>query len=66
MVLSLTIHVVLAGDDKHVVYGGHLFRATVSVTAEIHLRVLSGDLGSEMMCRVADETEFVQLRFKEE
>jgi predicted DNA-binding protein with PD1-like motif len=59
------IHVVLSGDDK-IVYGGHLFRATVSITAEIHLRVLDGDLGSKMMCRVADETEFVQLRFKEE
>ena len=59
------IHVVLSGDDK-IVYGGHLFMATVSVTAEIHLRVLNRDLGSKMMCRVADETEFVQLRFKEE
>ena len=59
------IHVVLSGDDK-IVYGGHLFAATVSVTAEIHLRVLNGDLGSKMMCRVADETEFVQLKFNEE
>ncbi|MGY8645677.1 MAG: PPC domain-containing DNA-binding protein [Candidatus Poseidoniales archaeon] len=59
------LHVVLA-DDEHLVHGGHLFRATVSVTAEIHLRVLSRDLGSDMICRVADESEFVQLRFKEE
>ena len=59
------IHVVLSDDDK-VVHGGHLFQATVSVTAEIHLRIWDGDLGSNMMCRVADETEFVQLKFKEE
>jgi hypothetical protein len=59
------IHVVLSDDDK-VVHGGHLFRATVSITAEIHLRVLSRDLGSNMMCRVADNSEFVQLIFNEE
>ena len=34
------IHVVLS-DDGHVVHGGHLIRATVAVTAEIHLRDLS-------------------------
>jgi len=35
------IHVVLS-DDSHVVHGGHLVRATVAVTAEIHLRDLTG------------------------
>ncbi|GIS48127.1 MAG: hypothetical protein Ct9H90mP21_0340 [Methanobacteriota archaeon] len=33
------IHIV-ASDDDHVVRGGHLFEATVEVTAEIHMRVL--------------------------
>lgn len=59
------LHVVIS-DDNNIVHGGHLFSATVSVTAEIHLRVLSSNLGSNMICRVADDSEFVQLRFKEE
>jgi|TARA_B000000475_G_C15970861_1_gene436993 predicted DNA-binding protein with PD1-like motif len=59
------LHVVIS-DDDNIVHGGHLFSATVSVTAEIHLRVLSSNLGSNMICRVADDSEFVQLRFKEE
>ena len=59
------LHVVIS-DDDNIVHGGHLFTATVSVTAEIHLRVLISNLGSNMICRVADDSEFVQLRFKEE
>ena len=59
------LHVVIS-DDDNIVHGGHLFSATVSVTAEIHLRVLSSNLGSNMICRVADDSEFVQLKFKEE
>ena len=58
------LHVVIS-DDDNIVHGGHLFTATVSVTAEIHLRVLISNLGSNMICRVADDSEFVQLRFKE-
>ena len=36
------IHIV-ASDDNHVVRGGHLFEATVEVTAEIHMRILDED-----------------------
>ena len=43
------LHVVIS-DDDNIVHGGHLFSATVSVTAEIHLRVLISNLGSNMIC----------------
>ena len=54
------IHVVLS-DDDHVVQGGHLFHATVHVTAELHLRVL--DSGSEAMRRESTASEFMALSF---
>ncbi|MEC7706612.1 MAG: PPC domain-containing DNA-binding protein [Candidatus Thermoplasmatota archaeon] len=55
------IHVVLS-DDGHTVRGGHLFRATVAVTAEIHLRILRDDSGTPFE-RVATDNEFVRLSF---
>jgi len=54
------IHVVLS-DDGHVVHGGHLIRATVAMTAEIHLRDLSGE-GSPFE-RVATDNQFMRLSF---
>ena len=54
------IHIV-ATDDDHVVHGGHLFEATVEVTAEIHLRVL-GEEGVPFQ-REAKESDFVRLAF---
>ena len=54
------IHIV-ASDDDHVVRGGHLFEATVEVTAEIHMRVL-GDQESPME-REATENEFFRISF---
>ncbi|HJM18154.1 MAG TPA: DUF296 domain-containing protein [Candidatus Thalassarchaeaceae archaeon] len=55
------IHVVLC-DDGHVVRGGHLFEATVEVTAEMHLRVLdSGE--SSAFERVETDSDFVALSF---
>jgi predicted DNA-binding protein with PD1-like motif len=54
------IHIV-ASDDDHMVHGGHLFEATVEVTAEIHLRLL-GDEGGPFQ-RVATENDFVRLSF---
>tara|TARA_Y100001954_G_scaffold211314_1_gene238081 strand:+ start:608 stop:1045 length:438 start_codon:yes stop_codon:yes gene_type:complete len=56
------IHIV-ASDDDHVVRGGHLFEATVEVTAEIHMRVLDGD-GTPMV-REATESDFLRLSFCE-
>ena len=56
------IHIV-ASDDDHVVRGGHLFEATVEVTAEIHMRVLDGD--SATMVREATESDFFGLSFCE-
>jgi len=55
------IHVVLC-DDDHVVRGGHLFEATVEVTAEIHLRVLDSGGGSAFE-RVETDSDFVALSF---
>ena len=54
------IHIV-ASEDDHVVRGGHLFEATVEVTAEIHMRVL-GEEGSPMEREVTD-TEFLRISF---
>ena len=54
------IHIV-ASDDDHVVRGGHLFEATVEVTAEIHMRVL--DEGEASMVRKATESDFFGLSF---
>ena len=54
------IHIV-ASDDDHTVHGGHLFEATVEVTAEMHLRVL-GDEDSPFK-REATDSEFLQLSF---
>ena len=56
------IHIV-ASDDDHVVRGGHLFQATVEVTAEIHMRVLDGD--DATMVREATESDFLRLSFCE-
>ena len=54
------IHIV-ASDDNHVVRGGHLFEATVEVTAEIHMREFGEDEGT--MVREATESEFLRLSF---
>ena len=54
------IHIV-ASDDNHVVRGGHLFEATVEVTAEIHMRILDED--DATMVREATESDFVGLSF---
>ena len=54
------IHVVLS-DDGHVVRGGHLFKATIAVTAEIHLRDLSGE--GPPFERVGTDNQFVRLSF---
>ena len=54
------IHIV-ASDDSHIVRGGHLFEATVEVTAEIHLRILGENEAS--MVREATESEFLRLSF---
>ena len=54
------IHIVLS-DDGHVVRGGHLFRATVAVTAEIHLRDLSQE--GVPFERIATDSQFVRLSF---
>ncbi len=59
------IHVVLC-DDDHTVLGGHLFRATVTITAEIHLRILDDGIKPKMMCRVPGEGEFVKLELRRE
>jgi predicted DNA-binding protein with PD1-like motif len=55
------IHVVLS-DDGHVVHGGHLIRATVAMTAEIHLRDLSGADGVPFE-REATGSQFLRLSF---
>ena len=57
---STHIHIV-ASDDDHTVHGGHLFEATVEVTAEMHLRVL-GDEDSPFK-REATDSEFLRLSF---
>ena len=54
------IHIV-DSDDNHVVRGGHLFEATVEVTAEIHLRILDED--GATIVREATESDFFGLSF---
>tara|TARA_B100000085_G_scaffold38398_2_gene31535 strand:- start:1872 stop:2309 length:438 start_codon:yes stop_codon:yes gene_type:complete len=54
------IHIV-ASEDDHTVRGGHLFTATVAVTAEIHLRVL-GD-NERIFEREKTENDFIKLTF---
>jgi len=54
------IHIVLS-DDGHAVRGGHLFRAMVAVTAEIHLRDLSEE--ESPFERVATDSQFLRLSF---
>ena len=57
------LHVVVS-DDEHVVHGGHLFEARVTVTAEIHLRVLGGRITDRFMhrCEIIG-SDFVELKF---
>ena len=52
---------IVASDANHVVRGGHLFEATVEVTAEIHMRILDED--DATMVREATESDFVGLSF---
>ena len=54
------IHIVLS-DDGHAVRGGHLIGTTVAVTAEIHLRDLSG--GGAPFERVVTDSQFLRLSF---
>ena len=54
------IHVVLS-DDGHAVRGGHLVKATIAVTAEIHLRDLSEE--RPPFERVATDNQFLRLSF---
>ncbi len=51
----------MASEDDHVVRGGHLFEATVEVTAEIHMRILGED--SSPMTREETESEFIRISF---
>ena len=55
------IHVVLS-DAGHVVHGGHLIRATVAMTAEIHLRDLS-DVSGVPFEREATGSQFLRMSF---
>ncbi len=57
------LHVVVS-DDEHVVHGGHLFEARVTVTAEIHMRVLGGRVTDRFMsrCEIIG-SDFVELKF---
>ena len=48
------------------VLGGHLFSATVTITAEIHLRIMSDGVKPSMMCRVLGEGSFVKLELRRE
>ena len=57
------LHVVVS-DDEHVVHGGHLFEARVTVTAEIHMRMLGGRVTDRFMsrCEIIG-SDFVELEF---
>ena len=57
------IHVVLS-DDDHAVHGGHLFAATVHVTAEIHLRLLEKAVKVPMTRCAVPGSEFKPLGFE--
>ena len=57
-------HIHLMGsDDDHTVHGGHLFEATIEVTAEIHMRILGE--GDSPMFREPTDTEFIRISFCE-
>ena len=57
------IHIVLS-DDEHDVHGGHLFAATVHVTAEIHLRALEKGVQVPMSRCSLPDSEFKPLSFE--
>jgi hypothetical protein len=57
------IHIVLS-DDEHGVHGGHLFAATVHVTAEIHLRALEKGVQVPMSRCSLPDSEFKPLSFE--
>lgn len=57
------IHIVLS-DDEHAVHGGHLFAATVHVTAEIHLRALEKGVQVPMSRCSLPDSEFKPLSFE--
>jgi len=57
------IHIVLS-DDEHDVHGGHLFAATVYVTAEIHLRALEKGVQVPMSRCSLPDSEFKPLSFE--
>ena len=59
------IHIIMSDDDMNVL-GGHLFSATVTITAEIHLRIMSDGVKPSMMCRVPGEGNFVKLELRRE
>ena len=56
------IHLVVS-DDEHIVHGGHLFEATIEVTAEIHMRIL-GEADAPMEREYTDN-EFIRISFCE-
>ncbi len=58
------IHVVVS-DDDHVVHGGHLFSATVEVTAEIHVRLIpiNGEFGISLTRCHLEGSDFKPLNF---
>jgi predicted DNA-binding protein with PD1-like motif len=59
------IHIIMSDDEMNVL-GGHLFSATVTITAEIHLRIMSDGVKPSMMCRVPGEGSFVKLELRRE
>ena len=56
------IHLVVS-DDEHIVHGGHLFEATIEVTAEIHMRSLGEE--DAPMEREYTDNEFIRISFCE-
>jgi|TARA_B100001250_G_C19728338_1_gene757182 predicted DNA-binding protein with PD1-like motif len=59
------IHIIMCDDDMNVL-GGHLFSATVTITAEIHLRILADGVKPSMICRVPGDGDFVKLELRRE
>lgn len=59
------LHLVFS-DDEHQVHGGHLFSATVHITAEISVRLLPAGSGFEKELRRChlDGSEFKPLSFE--